>query len=250
MVRNSWFSEVMPDDQTAANALPVTPHRGTRMTTVQQIYTDLRHLIVNLTLPPGTLISKKDIAEKFGVSQTPVREALILLEEEGLVDIFPQSRTEVSFIDVQSAREAHFLRRSVEVEIAHILCSEITDAEVSELRDIIAHQQMAESTRDFAEFTRHDNRFHERMYQLAGVGGLWNLIDARRAHLDRLRRLHLPTEGKTDAIIRDHQAIVDALAARNAAAAEANVREHLKGTVSATEDIRAHFPEYFANQNT
>ncbi len=235
----------MPDEISAINSLPSAQGRSGRMTAVQQVYADLRHLIVEMSLPPGTVISKKSIAERYGISQTPVREALILLEEEGLVDIFPQSRTEVSYIDVQSAREAHFLRRSVEVEIAHILATEITDAQIAELRDIIAHQKAADDLGDYNAFTRHDNAFHERMYQMAGVGGLWPLIDARRAHLDRLRRLHLPIEGKTRAIIKDHIDIVDAIAARNAAQAEASVREHLKGTVSATEDIRSHFPEYF-----
>jgi len=225
--------------------LPPVTGRTSRMTTVQQIYTDLRHLIVDLTLPPGTLLSKNDIAERYGVSQTPVREAIILLEEEGLVDIFPQSRTEVAYIDVQSAREAHFLRRSVEVEIAHLLCAEITQSQIDELDDIIAHQEAASMINDFTAFTHYDNEFHGRMYQFAGVGGLWSLVDARRAHLDRLRRLNLPIKGKTAKIINDHRAILDAIAARKPSLAEKEIREHLKGTVSSTEEIRSHFPEYF-----
>jgi DNA-binding GntR family transcriptional regulator len=226
-------------------ALQSASSRGNRISTVQLIYDDLRRQIVDLTLPPGTVLSKNDIADRFGVSQTPVREALILLEEEGLVDIFPQSRTEVSYIDVQSAKEAHFLRRSVEVEIAHILAAVINDDQIKELRGIIALQEAAHKVSDYYSFTQLDNRFHERIYEIAGVGGLWGLIDARRAHLDRLRRLHLPTKGKAEQIISDHLAILDALASRNAGQAEASVREHLKGTVSATGDMRAHFPEYF-----
>jgi len=76
---------------------------------------------VTLDLPPGSVLSLKDMADEFGISPTPVREALILLGEEGLVDIVPQSRTAVALINVQSAKEAHFLRRSVEVEIARLL---------------------------------------------------------------------------------------------------------------------------------
>ncbi len=216
------------------------------MTVVQHIYGDLRNLIVDMSLPPGTIISKKEIAARYGVSQTPVREALILLEEEGLVDIFPQSRTEVSCIDVQNAREAHFLRRSVEVEIARILAAGITKQQIAELRAAIAHQETADSISDFSAFTYHDNRFHELMYLYAGVGGLWNIVDTQRAHLDRLRRLHLPTKGKAKSILRDHKAIVKAIAGGNPDAAEAAVRQHLKGTVFTSDELRAHFPEYFA----
>jgi GntR family transcriptional regulator, rspAB operon transcriptional repressor len=237
----------MPDELTAINPLHSMSHRAGRTTAVQQIYGELRHQIVDLSLQPGTLISKKVIAKRFGVSQTPIREALILLEEEGLVDIFPQSRTVVSFIDVQSAREAHFLRRSIEVEIAHLLCAEITKSQVNDLMDIIAHQEAAASINDFTAFTYHDNQFHGRMYEYAGVGGLWGLVDARRAHLDRLRRLNLPSKGKTEKIIKDHKAILDAIAARKPSQAEMKIREHLKGTVSSTEQIRAHFPEYFGH---
>lgn len=215
------------------------------MTTVQQIYNDLRGRIVELSLPPGTVISKKQLAEEFGVSQTPVREALILLEEEGLVDIFPQSRTAVSFIDVQSAREAHFLRRSVEVEIARGLSAGISGEQIAELRGLVERQASDLRRGDFSAFTLSDNRFHQRLYEMAGVGGLWSLIHARRAHLDRLRHLHLPAKGKATSIMREHRAIIDAIAGHDPDAAEQAVREHLKGTVSATGDMRAHFPEYF-----
>lgn len=219
--------------------------RGARLTAVQQIFEEIRGRIVDLTLRPGTVLSKNDIAVQFGVSQTPVREALILLEEEGLVDVFPQSRTTVAFIDVQSAREAHVLRRSVEVEIARILCADIDDKQIAGLRDIITVQKRASDAEDFSAFTEADDRLHEQMYVIAGVAGLWNLVHARKAHLDRLRRLNLPSKGKTKKILRDHNAIVDALAAHDAEAAEHAIREHLKGTVSATEEIRSHFPEYF-----
>ncbi|WP_420406097.1 GntR family transcriptional regulator [Nisaea sp.] len=219
--------------------------RGQRVTAVQQIYAELRARIVDLTLPPGAPISKKEIAERFGVSQTPVREALILLEEEGLVDIFPQSRTVVSFIDVQSAREAHVLRRSVEVEIARILAARLTEIELIDLRAILQRQSVFLRAGDLAAFAEADNELHRRMYELADVAGLWDIVRARRVHLDRLRNLHLPSKGKASSILREHKRILDCLALRDPDAAEIAVREHLRGTVSATGQIRAHFPEYF-----
>lgn len=231
--------------QPAALTDKAPPPRAGRVTAVQQVYDVLRRRIVTLDLPPGTVLSLKELAEEFGVSPTPVREALILLGEEGLVDIFPQSRTAVAHINVQSAREAHFLRRSVEVEIARLLAAGMADEDAAGLGTLIARQKAAQAAGDLTAFTDADNAFHETMYRLAGVGGLWDLIDAQRAHLDRLRRLHLPTKGKTQKIIREHEEILAAIAGHDADRAEAAVRNHLKETVSYTEELRSHFPEYF-----
>tara|TARA_R110000787_G_scaffold181008_3_gene293114 strand:+ start:49338 stop:50060 length:723 start_codon:yes stop_codon:yes gene_type:complete len=237
----------MPDDVSAKKKSEIAHQKGLRVSASQQIYAALRQQIIDLTLPPGTQLSKKEIALTFGVSQTPVREALMLLEEEGLVDIFPQSRTEVAYIDVQSAREAHFLRCSVEMEIARSLCGKITETQLIDLRSIVQHQSAHLKANDLAAFAEADSKFHRGMYEMANVGGLWDIINARRAHLDRLRHLHLPIKDKACAIIKDHTAIINAIASGSPEAAEFAVREHIKGTVSATEDIRAHFPEHFSS---
>lgn len=235
-----------PDDPASAARAGSPAARGQRVTAVQQIHADLRSRIVDLSLVPGAILSKKEIADRFAVSQTPVREALILLEEEGLVDIFPQSRTVVAVIDVQSAREAHFLRRSVEVEIARTLAGRLSKADHADLRAILQRQSIFLEAGDLAAFFAADNALHHRMYEMADVAGLWEIVRARRAHLDRLRNLHLPSKGKASAILSEHEQIILALEGGDPDAADAAVRAHLRGTVSATEQIRAHFPEYFA----
>lgn len=237
----------MPTEVSTSMRPDTSQPKSQRVSATQQIYAALRQQVIDLTLPPSTQLSKKEIASRYGVSQTPVREALMLLEEEGLVDIFPQSRTEVAYIDVQRAREAHFLRRSVEVEIARALCGKITETQLIDLRSIVQHQTAHLKANDLAAFTEADGKFHRSMYEMASVGGLWDIIHARRAHLDRLRHLHLPTKGKASAIIKDHNAIIDAITSGDPDAAEFAVREHIKGTVSATEEIRAHFPEHFSS---
>ena len=86
-----------------------------------QVFESLREAILTLELVPGAMLVRSELAGQFGVSQTPIREALLRLEEEGLVDVFPQHATLVSRIDVAAAREAHFLRRSIELEIVRTL---------------------------------------------------------------------------------------------------------------------------------
>ncbi len=222
------------------------PHkRERRSPVVQRIYADIRDMIVDLRLPPGSLISKNQVAREFGVSPTPVREALLRLEDQGLVDIFPQSRTMVSLIDVQHAREGFFLRRSVEVEIARTLAPVFTESQAADLRALIARQEVELQAGDLSAFTAYDDLFHARIYEFAGFGGLWHLVRAQQANLDRLRRLHLPGEGKGRAILAGHESIVTALASGRPDAAERAVRSHLGASIAATDAIRARYPGYF-----
>src|SRR6187399_3674674 len=86
-----------------------------------QVFERLRGMIISLALPPGSPLSRADLAGQFGVSSTPVRDALMRLEEEGLVDVFPQHATVVSRIDIGRAEQAHFLRQALELEIVALL---------------------------------------------------------------------------------------------------------------------------------
>ena len=79
-----------------------------------RVYSELRARILAFDLPPGTTLSRADLAEAHGVSQSPIREALQRLRDEGLVLIYPQSRTVVSRIDMRQLFETQFLRVAVE----------------------------------------------------------------------------------------------------------------------------------------
>ncbi len=88
-----------------------------------QILEHLRERILSLDLRPGTPLSRAELQQQFGSSQTPVRDALMKLEEEGLVTVYPQYATLVSKIDVDLARQAHFMRRAVEQEAVFTIAS-------------------------------------------------------------------------------------------------------------------------------
>ncbi|HET8585462.1 MAG TPA: GntR family transcriptional regulator [Casimicrobiaceae bacterium] len=212
-----------------------------------QILDRLRERIVSLDLPPGIVLQRAEIAAGFGVSQTPVRDALMRLEEEGLVDVYPQHKTVVSRIDLARARQAHFLRRAIELEVARTLATQRDGALVKRLRATIAHQRMALAAGDYPEFVAGDQAFHRAMYEAAEVPGLWEDVRRRSGHIDRLRRLHLPAEGKGEAIVRDHARIVDAIAKGDAETAQKRVREHLSGTLAHVDAIRARYAEYVTN---
>ncbi|MCC7228184.1 MAG: FCD domain-containing protein, partial [Burkholderiaceae bacterium] len=86
--------------------------------------------------------------------------------------------------------------------------------------------------------------FHRDMYAAADVANLWSLVCQRSGQIDRLRRLNLPAEGKAQASVRDHERILEALAARNRIAAQAALRAHLSGTLSFVTEIRKLHPDW------
>jgi GntR family transcriptional regulator, rspAB operon transcriptional repressor len=208
-----------------------------------QILETLRTRILALELKPNTVLSRAALQAEFGVSQTPVRDALMKLEQEGLVEVYPQHATLVARIDVQAARQAHFLRLAIELEAVRRLAEHRGDALLADLRRIVAEQRRLKPG-DTEGFAAADRAFHRALYEAAGVPDLWQLVRRHSGHIDRLRLLNLPLPGKMGAIVRDHEAIVAAIARRDADAAATALRRHLSGTLSIIDQIRRQHPDY------
>ncbi len=209
-----------------------------------QVYDHLRSLIVSLAIPPGSQLPRALLAERFGVSQQPIREALLKLEEEGLVDTYPQSSTKVSKIDLQNVHEAQFLRIAVELEVVRTLASQADRLDFFPIEMLITQQERLLQRGDIAAFAEADREMHRTMLDLAGVPGLWSVIRSRSGHLDRLRNLHLPTPGKARSVVEEHKRFFDAIVAGDPAAAQDALRSHLSGTIASVEDLRSRHPDY------
>ena len=218
---------------------------GPRRSAAEIAYERLREAVITLALPPGTVLSRSELAARLGVSQTPVREALIRLQEEGLIDVVPHSATRVARIDLASARETNFLRLAIELEIIRRLAARPNAALAAGLRAEIARLRELHAQGEQTGFAAADEAFHGLLYAAAGVPGLRELIRSRSGHLDRLRRLHLPSPGKAEQIIADHAALAEAIIAGQPDAAERHLRQHLSGTFAEIDRIRAEAPGYF-----
>lgn len=226
--------------------LALTLPRDRSRQAAPQVFDLLRDAIINLDLVPGTVLSRPELQLQFGLSSTPIRDALMRLAEEALVDVFPQHATVVSRIDLDHARQAAFLRRSIEVEVAHNLASHPDQALLDRLRQNLCQQQALADSGALVEFNAVDRAMHRMMYDAAGVPDLWTVMQKRNGHIERLRRLHLPMKGKVDQSIRDHVAIVAAIAAGDPATAVREARAHLSRSLAFIDGIRAHYPaEYF-----
>lgn len=214
---------------------------------VPQVFEALRDLIVSVTLEPGTVLSRVELARHYGLSQTPIRDALLRLAEEGLVDIYPQHATVVSRIDIDAALQTHFLRRALELEIVRALSQQPKDVRTALAARLRAHlraQTQALRPLDYARLAAADLAFHREMYDAAGVSGLWDVVRQRSGHVDRLRHLNLPAAGKAQAVVRDHEAITEQIERGNAQGAAQALGQHLSGTLSFVEEVRARHPQW------
>ena len=137
-----------------------------------QVFDRLRGMIISLALPPGSALSRAALAGQFGVSSTPIRDALMRLDEEGLVEVFPQYATVVSRVDVRRAQQAHFLRQALELEIVRALAIKHEEALIAELNATIARQQQFAKAGDFEKFMAADNEFHTALCGRRQAGSL------------------------------------------------------------------------------
>lgn len=221
---------------------PTMPSPSTR-TNRRAVYDELRRRVVGLELGPGAPLSENELAAELGVSRTPVREALIMLAQDGLVQVFPKIGSFVSRVDERSVADAQFLRESVELASLDDVPEAPDATVVAELRANLAQQQQAEQ--DAEEFFRLDEQFHQGLLRLAHHEGTWPAVVAAKAHLDRARRLGLQ-EHSLHLFTDQHTRVLDALLDGGATAARPLMRAHLRTVFDDIARVRERSPELFA----
>jgi DNA-binding GntR family transcriptional regulator len=221
---------------------PVTRSAGD---TRQQVYDGLREAIVAGTLEPGRRLSENELAELLGVSRTPVREALIRLRDDRLVEIVPQLGTFVARISVSAMADAQFIREALECAAIRLAAERAEPGDIAALDALVERQQTAVDESDHAGFHGLDDAFHGAICDLSGHGVAWAIAQRANGHLNRVRRLSLPQPGYLDKMVAEHREVVEALRAGDADAAERALRHHLRMVLIGVPAIRRDHPEYF-----
>lgn len=219
--------------------------RVRRVTTAAAIYERLHADIVSLRMRPGMALQEKRIAEEFGVSRTPVREALLRLSEGGLVDIYPQSGTVVSRVPVSAIPEAVLVRKALEGTTVESAAAIATAADIARLDAIIARQKAHAAVDNTSSFHEEDEAFHEAITQIAGYPGIWAILKTVKIQIDRARRLTLPALGRMETVVNEHTIIRDAIAAHDAVAAREAMIHHLSAVIPDVAELRLRYPDYF-----
>ena len=209
------------------------------------IYRLLREEILSLRRKPGEPIVEKDIAQARRVSRTPVREALLRLAAEGLVDTINKSGTFVARIPASALPEAIVVRKALEQVTARAAAEHARRSEVTHLRALLERQREAEAAGDRLEFHKADEAFHAAIAAIAGYPRIWTLIQSVKTQVDRYRLLTLPQPGRMARVIKEHAAVVDAIERNDAQRAASAMDEHLEGLRVSMGDIRRVNPDYF-----
>ena len=208
----------------------------------------LKENIISMELKPGAMVSENELAAQLGLSRTPVREALMDMAQYGLVDILPQRGSRISLIDYALVEEARFAREVLEVAILSIVCENVTEESLAQLRQNVRFQQLSQEpgmsgTFDMMEL---DNEFHRLLFHIAHKDNTVRMLAGMMVHFDRVRALSLSVV-KDQKIISDHLAICDAIERRDVAAAQAVMTKHLSRVNVDEATIRAACPEYIKN---
>ncbi|MGB1132944.1 MAG: GntR family transcriptional regulator [bacterium] len=216
-----------------------------RLPIVPQVHSLLHHLIVHCVLPPGSPIREKDLSEQMEVSRTPIREALLQLEKEGLVEIYPQSGTRISKISMEEVRESHFIREAMESATVRFAALQ-GDSELH--KKLKSRLQQFKDSLDTAEkdlLFELDELFHKTIAEFRFQNRLWKITNIAKSHMDRVRHLTLPLPKRIYEIADEHQRVADFIIRHQPDEAVRAIQDHLSVIFSDIERIRAEHSEYF-----
>ena len=210
-----------------------------------QAHAWIRRAILTLKFKPNEALSEKELSLRFGISRTPVREALIKLADEGLVDIKPQSGTYVSPIRVTEVVEAQFIREVLETAVVAKAAASADAGLKKSLRVNLQAQEAAIADGDLPEFLRLDEAFHHSFPDFCRLPRAWRVIQNVKGQLDRVRYLSLPHPGHVGQLYAQHKAIAESVVAGEADVAAEHMRHHLREVFRSIDELMHEQPSFF-----
>jgi len=209
-----------------------------RTLSTDTVYRGVKSKILDNTFPPGFHILEQDLASMFGVSRTPVREALVRLESDGLVDVVPRHGMRVLPLSLSDMKEIYEILSSLESKAAELAAQRHLPPAAVEPLDRAAHDMAAALDRDDLEgWADADARFHITLIELCGNRRLASMVMNCWDQAHRARMITLRLRPKPVASTREHLAIVDAIKNGDARAAYDLYREHRERAGDAMIDV-------------
>ncbi len=210
--------------------LPARTAQLQRRSLHEELTTALRELIVNGELQPGKKVPEKDLCELYGVSRTPLREALKVLATDGLVHLEPNRGAWVSQITIEDLDEMFPVMAALEALAGELACKHITDDEIEAIR--VLHDRMYGHYKagELAEYFALNQQIHEAILAAARNATLTVQYRSLATRVRRGRYMANMTRERWDQAMAEHEAILDRLAARDGAALSVILKEHMERT--------------------
>lgn len=210
-------------------------------------FQSLRRDIMLLTLKPGAVLSTVRVAEGYGVSRTPAREAILKLHQIGLVDVFPKSKTVVSRINVPRLFQEWFIRKSLEVAVIDDFLHNCSQRDLAELGQLIDQQAHYAQAGQFVTYFDYDNAFHQKIFTVAGQQLAWESIVDVNCHYNRLRAVVMRYRQSQEEAVAEHRVILCAMEQRQGDRIRQLMTEHTGKIRSQLPQIIEAFPDYFSD---
>lgn len=187
----------------------------------------LRDLIVEGELPPGSRISERELCARFGISRTPLREALKVLAREGLVELLPNRGARVARLDPKDVADMFDVMGALEALAGRLAAQRITEPELDEIRALHYEMLAAHARRDLPGYFCRNQAIHEAILRAARNPILATTYHGLAGRIRRARYLANMTLERWDEAVREHEAMLEALTARDAERLSRILGEHL-----------------------
>lgn len=215
------------------------------LTATTAIYNALKSDIVSLRRRPGEPVRRPHIAQQFGVSSTPIHEAMRRLEVDGLVTSVYGKGTYVAPIPLDGLATAIEARRALEQLTVRCAAERATPESLDWLRKALDTQRQAMARADHPAFYRADEQFHGLVARIAAHPLFWNVAQKTKTQVDRCLRLSRSAPDHIRAFVADHEAIVEAIAASDPAQADEALSRHFETVRTVVQTTVREMPEFF-----
>ena len=199
------------------------------------VFETLRDAIITQVLKPGERLMEIQLADEMGVSRTPVREAIRMLELEGLVVMVPRKGAYVAGVSMKDIHEVYEVRSALEMLAVTLAAERITEEELDALERQVLRESEEEQADDgdLDSIIYIDSSFHDIIYQAAHNQRLVQFINILQEQLQRFRAASLSKPGRSKTALEEHKKIVEALSERNGDLASKLARDHIENAENA-----------------
>ncbi len=191
----------------------------------------LRQRIFNRELAPGSWIDELKLAEEYGISRTPLREALKVLATEGLVTMKVRRGAYVTEVNEKDLTDVYHLLSLLESDAAGVVAANATAAQLKQLQDL--HNQLEKAVGHREKFFQINEEFHMRLLEIANNRWRDQMVADLRKVMKLNRHNSLLKSGRIEESLTEHRAIMQALTAHDAASAMQRMREHFTNGLEA-----------------
>ena len=191
------------------------------------VFNTLRDSILTGEMKPGERLMEIHLANRLGVSRTPIREAIRMLEQEGLAVTIPRRGAEVAKMTEKDMQDVLQVREALDELAASIACELITEEELEKLAEAKQEFEEATQTRDLKRIAETDVVFHDIIYQATRNPKLVNILNNLREQMYRYRVEYLKDEKNYPVLLKEHQQMVEGFREKNKELVTESMRKHV-----------------------